>query len=263
MKSLNQFAKKRFKRLLALLKAFPAGKEKEELHMIRLEIKKLKALLRFIHFNDKEFRDHKSFIPFRTIFRETGTIRDGGLRNELLEQHTQLHTAFYRSPDKAHKQFKINIPGHIKVVKKQKKSILKKIADIKSRTYTHYLRKKTGELTTILGGGVRQKDLHGLRKLIKEITYLTMVTTKKNKVDPFLIESAALIGDWHDKRVLIPWIRIHAPNEKETLTRLQVECNSDLQNLRELIEKWLNVKKVKSERGDRVKSKQSYTLVDN
>lgn len=237
MKALEQFAEKRFTRLQTFLKSFPGGKEKEELHQIRLEIKRIKALLRLIHFNEKEFRDHKHFIPLRTIFRETGKIRDAGLRKELLDQYTQIHTPFFRSPDKALNQFMIALPAHIKAVRKQKRIVLKEIGKIKSRTYTLYLHKKNKELTDILSIGFSQKDLHGTRKLIKEIIYLTSVKTKKTKIDPILIKSAELIGNWHDKKILIPWIQTHAPKEKATIKKLQAESNRDMQALRKLVGK--------------------------
>jgi CHAD domain-containing protein len=240
MNALVEFTQKRFKRLQSLLKSFPAAKEKEELHLIRLEIKKIKALLRLIHFNNKDFHDHKHFIPFRTIFRETGTIRDAGLRNELLDHYTQLHTAFFRSPYKANAMFEKNIPAHIKIVEKNRKVILKQIKKIKSGIYTCYLRKKEKELRNLLAEGFNQKDLHALRKLIKEITYLTLVKKKKRKMDPFLIESAELIGIWHDKHILIPWIRTHAPKDKETINKLRIESNIDLQHLRKIVKVYLN-----------------------
>jgi len=248
MKALEQFTIKNIKRLLSLLKSFPSAKEKEELHRMRLEIKKIKALLRLIHFNDKGFREHKHFIPFRAIFREAGTIRDAGLRKELLEQYTQIHTPFFRSPSLALRKFKKEIPAHIKAVRKQKKIILDEIRDIKSRTYSLYLYKRNKELITVLSAGITQKDLHGLRKLIKEIIYLTLIKKKKSKIDPFLIESAELIGNWHDKKILIPWIRIHAGKEKDTIKRLQIESNADMQNLRKMVGKHLQRFKAESEK---------------
>lgn len=246
MKALEQFAIKSIKRLRSLLKSFPSGKENEELHRMRLEIKKIKALLGLIHFNKKEFRDHKHFIPFRTIFREAGTIRETGVRKELLEQYTQIHAPFFRSPDLAHGKFKKEMPAYIKAVQKQKKIILGEIRDIKSRTYSLYLHKKNKELTVLLTDGITQKDLHGLRKLIKEIIYLTSTKKKRSKIDPFLIESAELIGNWHDKKILIPWIRTHASKEKDTIKRLQAESNSDMQNLRKMIGKYLEHVKAES-----------------
>jgi len=235
MKALNQFAKKRLDRLEKLLNHFPDESAKEEVHKIRLEIKKIKALLRLIHFNNKDFRDHKHYIHFRHIFRETGEIRDRGLRQELVERYTQIATPFYRSPDRAVQQFIKAIAGHRKTLGKQKKIILKEIGNVKAHTYSLYLHKKNKELNHFLMVGIKQRDLHILRKLLKEIIYLTSVKTKKNKIDSFLTESAELIGNWHDKKVLIPWIRTHAPGEKETITHLQRECNSDLQALRMLI----------------------------
>jgi CHAD domain-containing protein len=239
MKALDQYTKKRFKRLRVLLKAFPAGKEKEELHQIRLEIKKIKALLRLIHFNDKEFRDHKHFIPFRTIFRETGKIRDIGVRKELLEQYTQIHTPFFRSSDPALQQFLKVVPKDLKRVRNEKKIVLKKIFRINARTYSLYLNKKIKELTNLLSGGIMQKELHSLRKLIKEIIYLTSVKKKKSEIDSFFVESSELIGNWHDKKILIPWIRAHASKEKDTIKRLLTESATDLQNLRKMAREYI------------------------
>jgi len=245
MKALEQFTIKSIKHLQSLLKSFPSGKEKEELHQMRLVIKRIKTLLGLVHFNNKEFRDHKHFIPFRAIFREAGNIRDAGVRKELLAQYTQIHVPFFRSPNLALRKFKKDMPAHTKAVRKQKKIILGEIRDIKSRTYSLYLYKKNKELTTLLSDGITQKDLHGLRKLIKEIIYLTSIKKKKSKIDPFLIESAEKIGNWHDKKTLIPWIRTHVGKEIDTIKRLQAESNSDMQNLRKMVAEYLERRELK------------------
>lgn len=241
MKALKQYTEKRFKRLIGLLKSFPDGGEKEALHQIRLEIKKIKALLRLIHFNDKTFRDHKHYRPLRNIFREAGIIRDASLRQELLNQYTQIHTPFFQSPDKTFNQFSEKIPAFNKAARKEKKRVSTEVAKIKAHTYSFYLHKKHKELSLLLSEGITQKELHGLRKLIKEIIYLTTIKTKKSKLNPFLIESAALIGAWHDKKTIIPWIRIHAPKEKDTIKRLQTESNADMQQLKKMIKEKLKV----------------------
>jgi hypothetical protein len=67
------------------------------------------------------------------------------------------------------------------------------------------------------------------------VIYLTSVKKKKNKIDQILIQSSDLIGNWHDKKILIPWIRTHEPKEKTTIKKLQTESNMDIQNLRKLI----------------------------
>jgi CHAD domain-containing protein len=235
MKALNRYAEKRFNRLKWLLKSFPDAEDKENLHQIRLEIKRIKAILRLIHFNNHHFRDHKHYIPLRTIFRDCGKIRDVGLRKELLEQYTQIHTPFFRSTSNSLNLFMEAIPDHLRAVNKKRKIILKEVQRVKARTYHHYLRMKGEELAKLLAEGIHQKDLHGLRKLIKEITYLTTVEKKKDQVDPFLTKSSELIGNWHDKKILIPWIRSHAAKEKATIIKLQMESNTDLQNLRKLV----------------------------
>jgi CHAD domain-containing protein len=235
MKALSQFAQKRFKRLRKYLKHFPAEGGKEELHQIRVEIKKIKALLRLIHYHDKNFHDHKNYIPFRIIFREAGKIREVGLRKELLEQYTQIHVPFYQSPNRLQTKFIQSTPTHIRLIKKHQKALLKKIDLIKASTYHQYLKKKKRELTKKLRPDFKQHDLHLLRKLIKEITYLSQITIRKNKIEPFLIESASMIGQWHDKKILIPWIRKNVPQASETINRLKLESNSELKQVRLLI----------------------------
>ena len=238
MKALERFTKKRFKCLQAFLKSFSNKNEGEELHQIRLEIKKIKALLRLIHFIRKKFKDHKYFTKFRTIFRQTGNIRDTDLRKKLLHQYTQIQAPAFSSNDHALKLFRNHLPKHLKAVSKLEKIVGKEIKKVKSHTYSLYLFKKNQELSDILSEGLSQKDLHGLRKLIKEAIYLTSMSKKKREIDPFLIKSSGLIGNWHDKKNLILWIRSHASKEKATIRTLQTESNRDIQTLRKLVRKY-------------------------
>jgi len=122
------------------------------------------------------------------------------------------------------------------MVSHQQKRILKEISKIKAATYNQYLKKKNKELKKRLKDDFKKNTLHNIRKLVKEITYLTLVKVRKSKIDTFLTESDGLIGNWHDKQILIPWIRLHTPEETITIERLKNESEKDIERLRGLIQ---------------------------
>jgi CHAD domain-containing protein len=84
MKRLTTYTTKRFKNLTLQLKSYAHIQDPEVLHEIRVEVKKIKVVLNLIGFSVKKFNAHKHFIPFRTIFRQAGKIREPEVLYKLL-----------------------------------------------------------------------------------------------------------------------------------------------------------------------------------
>jgi hypothetical protein len=238
MNALNRYAKKRFRRINILLNSFPESNDLEILHRVRLEIKKIKTLLRLIHYNDKRFKDHESYLPFRSIFRACEKIREPQVVHELLVKFTGDKTHLVYSPDLLN-QFSNEVPIHLKKVKRQERIIRKEIKKVNSTTYNRYLRKKNQELKSVLTPAFRVYELHALRKLIKEIYHLYSIKIKKKSIDPFFSQSAVLIGNWHDKVIVIQKIR-KSGLQTDLIKKLQQEKRVDIANLKRLIRDFCN-----------------------
>lgn len=205
------------------------------LHRLRLEIKKIKTLLRLIHYNKKNFKAHSSFIPFRTIFRACEKIREPQVLFTLVVKFTG--TTELSAPDLSGpiQQFTDEIPAHLKNVRKQSRIVLKEIERIQPATYKRYLSEKNNELKNLLYPGFKTMDLHVIRKLIKEVYYLLCINYKNKSIDPFYKQSDSLIGAWHDKVIVIQTLRKSNPPQTDLIKKLQQEKRADIANVKRLI----------------------------
>jgi len=237
MKSLTRYTKKRLKRIDRLLNSFPESQDQEVLHLIRLEIKKVKALLRLIHYNDKSFKERTLFIPFRSIFRDCNIIREPQVLHSLIVKYTKDQALPIPYSSINVQQFIEHVPVYLKKVKKPTRLILLKIKRIKSSTYHRYLKKKKRELRNA-SRIISTRSLHSYRKLIKEIYYLLCVNSINKSIDPFFKKCDGLIGAWHDKSIVIQKIRKITPLQNDLIKKLQNEKRADLTSLKKLIKNY-------------------------
>lgn len=235
MKALTRYANKRPKRIKILLNSFPESNDLEILHRVRLEIKKIKTLLRLINYNNKSFKEHSAFIPFRTIFRACEKIREPQVLHMLVTKFTGDTEVPAPHSTVLIQQFTDEIPFHLKNVKKQEKILLMEIEKVKSTTYKRYLKKKTRKLKHTLLHAFNVGELHAIRKLIKEIYYLLCINNKKRSIDPFFRESDILIGGWHDKAIVIQTVKKSDPSQPDLIKKLQQEKRADITRLKRLI----------------------------
>lgn len=240
MKILTRYAKKRLKLTKIFLNSFLESNDPEMLHRMRLEIKKIKMLLRLIQYNHNSFRPRSSFIPFRTIFRACEKIREPQVLHALVVKFTgdtELPAPDLSDPIQ---QFVDEIPGYLRSVRKQEKIILKEIEKIKSETYKRYLRKKNKILKRAIYPVFKVGDLHAIRKLIKEVYYLLCINNKNKTIDPFFKQSDALIGAWHDKTIVIEKIKKSVPPQISLIKKLQEEKRADIAKLKRLTKAFYN-----------------------
>lgn len=220
------------------MNSFPESNDLEMLHRMRLEIKKIKTLLRLIKYNHKSFKTRSSFIPFRTIFRACEKIREPQVLHALVVKFTgktDLPTPKLSGPIQ---QFTDEIPAYLTSVKKQERILLKEIEKVKSDTYKRYLRKKNKELKSALQPAFKGKELHTIRKLIKEIYYLLCINSISKSINPFFKKCDDLIGVWHDKSIVIQKIRKTMPLQNNLIKKLQNEKRKDLVSLKKLIKNY-------------------------
>jgi CHAD domain-containing protein len=240
MKSLNKYANRRLTRLEKLLRSFSKQNEFKSFHDIRLEIKKIKMLLSLIQFNNKNFKSHKYYIPFRTIFRLAGKLREAGLHADLLARYTRIHTPFYRSPGREFGKFKKSIPDFLKLIKKNKREIINEVSQVKFWIYQTYLQRKKAALNKRINKGYTEEELHKIRKQIKELIYL-MNISKQEISEPSLIEIAEKIGNWHDKKSLLPLLDTKSADDLKTIQILKTEIKEDVKTIRPLLRHYITL----------------------
>lgn len=235
MKALNRFARHRFANLNHLLKNYDGG---VTLHSIRVEVKKIKALLQLTNYCVQKFKAHKNFISFRALFREAGAIRQPEVFYNLLRTHHLEELTGTVVPESAQSErlsrtLQNNLPGYILQVKKSRKKLGPDIDRVKKACLRKYLRRKKKELKSRLFPQLQLSLLHKTRKIIKEIVYLELTGKPGKSRQAFYREAESLIGQWHDKKTLI--LMLTKNKKTAEVQRLKKECGTDIRKLRSLI----------------------------
>jgi CHAD domain-containing protein len=87
MKSLVKYIWRRFYAIEYLQHTRPEKCSAALIHKLRIEIKKIKALLNLINRCSEKFKKRKIFEPFKSIYRQAGKIRDLQLEEIFLQKY--------------------------------------------------------------------------------------------------------------------------------------------------------------------------------
>ncbi len=214
---LQSIFRKRLSRLRQLLAA-PEGmiREKEQLHQLRVELKKWRAGLRLLRSVDPSFPYPEMYEPFKTLFAAAGRLRFWQLQRLLVNKtadaqpdFARLYEGFARQRIKeAWQDFtetasRENMPRW-RELKHEFRLSLKACTLPAIQVYFDGLQKDIAEKASHLSRR-RTGDLHTLRKHLKEYANNRRLTTKHLHFDPgppARIPGGAnfddLLGEWHD-----------------------------------------------------------------
>ena len=182
----------------------------DTIHDLRVSIKRLNTLYRFVEFIDNEdFKCKDNFKEFRKIFKSLGKIRDYQVTEDLiLNDYSQLKNSelilnvFRKKKKKTIKKFtekqrkfktkKVNSSFNIAA------KVIEKIDDSKINLNHQSFIKQSLDLFL----EETRKNLHNARKRIKDIYYLLEIQNIKTNTENTYFNKikliASSIGNWHD-----------------------------------------------------------------
>lgn len=192
------------------------NRQKEQLHQLRVELKKWRAGLRFLRSADPAFPYAEMYEPFKTIFAAAGRLRFWQLQRLFANRatHTQPDFArFYRKyARRCIKEARIDfnkmasremMPGW-RELKQEFRQSFKACTPKAVQTYFDGMQKDILEKTSDLSRR-RTAGLHDLRKLLKEYANNRQLTVKHLRFDPGLPAGIPgdtnfdeRLGQWHD-----------------------------------------------------------------
>ncbi|HYG49817.1 MAG TPA: CHAD domain-containing protein [Flavobacteriales bacterium] len=193
-------------RALERLDHFSKHADPEDLHQLRVEIKKTKALLKFYLRPKKAFNE--LFAPVRKLFKEAGELRTIQLTLELMDNYAIENT---RMEDKLNKQLlyvNLNFCKHIEKKRKSASRSIKRfdayLKPVKKSSIHRRIHKKKDEIEACLRTSKTDlSSLHDCRKKMKILMYvlngLKPGYAKKAFIDIKKLDKLQdLIGKWHD-----------------------------------------------------------------
>lgn len=250
MKRLEEYTRSEIKSLINHLRDYGRHGKPDALHKIRVDIKKIKAILAVLDGSLKRFKAHKNFIPLRNIFRKAGSIREPDVLAQMLKQYKVDETVDELTSGDVKRSaavFKSDVPRFIDIVKDRTKKLPGFSKQVHHDDFSSYLTDKKKEVKSQLYPRPRMAIIHKVRKGIKELMYLSALEDdgKKGEVK-FYDGMQDVIGKFHDKQVLLDLLKSkNGQAHRDQLSSIRSECLSDKREIFRLASEYY--KKVESE----------------
>jgi CHAD domain-containing protein len=230
MKTVENYFKKRKKTISGLLTR-PASKfTPAAFHLLRVEIKKLKAILDLLEYCSVEIEQKKLFKPFKKLFQKAGVVRELQLEASLLKKMTadnsieEYITKLNKRQNKSTRSFFLNCNEALpRKIDQRFESIIPLLPIIGKKCAQGQLEKLRLRISKIIQkDNLRIGDLHNLRKLLKTHQYtVSMVSQAEAKKDKAVANFMNLIGKWHDLRVIAK--DLNKVKDMKNLSGLEIE----------------------------------------
>ena len=234
MKRLKKFASKPFRALREHLKTVPVNHDTETLHQVRVDIKKIKAVLKLIDDSRKKFRSHRRFLPFRAIFRKADAIRQSEVLASLLSKYPEEGRQLPQAEHPSLEAFESKVPNYLQTVKAQSKKLKPYLKKIKRHDLGRYLKHQYQKIESKLYPHLALKDIHKTRKSIKAALFIAGSTDHlKKKKEKFFDTLQGAIGDLHDKQLLLQLLKKN-DGDRQNHHALRSACARDIRHIRSL-----------------------------
>lgn len=220
----------------------------ENFHQLRVEIKKLKALLKFVNFCSKKNKRKKLFKPFKAIFIQAGKVRELQLEESTLKKYAIYRSLeIYRNELKKELKNEKNIFFGMRNKKFRKKFAkansvvfpnIKKIHRKDTEEYIKSMRKKIDLF--LQNKHLKFTEVHALRKLLKEY-YFNNKSLRLQEQNRLVVKTEyilELLGKWHDCIITKGHlekaekkIELIDEKEKKQLEKLKINLTADCRML--------------------------------
>ena len=206
--TIPEFIAKRQNAISLILKQTRIVK-KEDIHALRVEIKKLKAAYLLLDHISPQYKLRKSFHAISPLFKQAGRIREiqlhrihlstYGLYPELPQYKKLLDKKQEKEFSKFHKVQKQFTPDELEHLLNKSKMVLD---NTKTKPVQSYLLQSQKHICQLLEKKqLKTSEVHDLRKTVKSFFYLSGHFTLQNKKLKGLNPFQELLGKWHDCEV--------------------------------------------------------------
>jgi CHAD domain-containing protein len=214
------------------LKVFRKKQDKEALHKLRVEVKKMKAalLLQSGSFSDEKLPPE--FEETRKVFKAAGKIREADINVKLLEEHhitdKKIKKKLQEIVKKKGKEFHEKVDAHLEKVHKHISFFLRRFYDLPDRKIERLFSKELHGLAEASQVRLGPVQLHDCRKKLKNLLYvhasLLPSTVKKMKINTFYLKKLEeTIGEWHDVIIIVDLLKEEGYSAKEIPGKLLAE----------------------------------------
>lgn len=226
----------RFSNIQLYLKQYCLKPNEDALHKLRVEIKKLRAIGRFIDECNNNHLITKALRPVTAIFRQAAQIRS----IHIHLKYTQNLSAgkFRKEQLKLQQQKELLFVSKLTLFTERIKKAQSKLTHlgypIKQKAIVKWYKQNLKRAYRRVKGG--ESKFHSARKIIKRLLYANDVVSSSTGVNKvYLKQLEELLGHWHDLSESIALLRKRYSAEKKTIALLDKKIKKTLTQLQALI----------------------------
>lgn len=205
MKRFKNFARNHLQTLKLHLEAYGHHPDPELVHEIRVEVKKIKAVLQVIAgCSRKKFKAHRQFIPFRAVFRNMDAMRQSDVFNAILSNYPGEKIDLPQTDGHESNDYESKLPRFMHDIDERTKKINAFLGKVHKKDLLRYLKHVQKEIRAKLYPQLSSKDIHKTRKSIKTVLYISQAVHRLGKRRiTFYDRLQESIGTLHDKQLLL------------------------------------------------------------
>ena len=219
-KKLYKQFQKRVRKLPDHLAAFARSADPEDLHRLRLGLKKLKAFSFMVEKTGALEKPPAGLTEIWQLFREAGEVRDRWMEHQLLSKLEGIPDSIPRTHAESEKEARARFIARAPEWTTKLQQLIQVpdpgFGKISKRKLEKLFRKQLAKLSNSLSKKNTPESLHPCRKKIKRLMILFSITRKEGLelragMD-YLDQLQDIIGLWHDTEMVLKML----PKTKET-----------------------------------------------
>lgn len=194
------------------LAGYAIQKDEEDLHQLRVALKKIKAILLMLRHLHKDFNYEKNYAPYKKLFKQTGPMRQTLLQASRLKNaglSNGVNSDYVALISRSVKQLIKSTPVHLKAIEKIAPAIKNELQRLAPENIYPYCKRLCKQLKRKWRGAEKDDKLHDFRKYLKQLLYCAKLLTP-HQVRTLLPKTyynrlnkmQDLIGSWHDNLLL-------------------------------------------------------------
>ncbi len=219
--------------------AFVETQNVEDLHHLRIEIKKIFALAALLEFSTDSFVFSECLKPLKAIFMKAGEIRNIQLALRAIMRYAGKKSSLYEVQQailiNLINLFCLKTDLFARKIKKVHESVLPKICDIENGSISSWFEKELLAVEMFFAKKSSRENMHEGRKILKKLLYVYEILHKpiqdKLRLNKhYLNKLQEAIGKWHDATVSMV-----------ILSRSNVACDETVKKLSDRKQKLSNL----------------------
>lgn len=212
---LSTYCKERIHSIGTILQKPKHAISGEDIHSLRVEIKKLRAAAQLVQCCSPAFSKKQFLKPYNKIFKEAGAVRELQIELRLLKKlkeadclkhfTKQLHKQVGQAKHHFAALLDATLWHHMNTAFKD---ILPYVGAVEDDAVKNFLQTRSHEMDELTDHGhLKKKEAHALRRQLKVFYYVLLMFEPKDNRFKNIDAFQELLGQWHDDVVTAAYLQ--------------------------------------------------------